>query len=184
MNRNLKRVLSAFGWLVLGCVSIVIIHGCASIIKGSGPQSITIKSNPTSANVKVIDKRTNNEIGTGTTPYIVALKPSAGFFKGAKYKIRVEKEGCKSCEVELEARVSGWYLAGNFVFGGLIGWLIVDPATGAMWVLDPDEINADLPVEKVMGQTKQGLLVTLKSEVEAQAPGVLDRIEPVVQPRK
>jgi len=34
-----------------------------------------------------------------------------------------------------------WYLAGNIVFGGIAGWLIVDPLTGAMWRLSPKEVN-------------------------------------------
>jgi hypothetical protein len=33
--------------------------------------------------------------------------------------------------------MDGWYI-GNILFGGVIGFLIVDPATGAMWKLgDP-----------------------------------------------
>jgi hypothetical protein len=31
--------------------------------------------------------------------------------------------------------MDGWYI-GNILFGGLIGILIVDPLTGAMWKLD------------------------------------------------
>jgi len=36
--------------------------------------------------------------------------------------------------------LNGWYI-GNLLFGGLIGLLIVDPLTGAMWTLDPKDIN-------------------------------------------
>jgi hypothetical protein len=37
--------------------------------------------------------------------------------------------------VPLTAKINGWYF-GNLLFGGIIvGMLIVDPATGAMWTL-------------------------------------------------
>jgi hypothetical protein len=32
-------------------------------------------------------------------------------------------------------------VAGNFVFGGLIGWLVVDPLSGAMYNLEPEHIE-------------------------------------------
>lgn len=118
--------------------------GCASIIKGSGPQSISIRSTPPDAVVKILDARTGNTLSQGRTPLIVPLKKSNGFFSAGKYRVVIEKEGFVTREVQLDARVSGWYLAGNFVFGGLIGWLIVDPATGAMWTLNPDELSVEL----------------------------------------
>ncbi len=42
----------------------------------------------------------------------------------------------------LSAGLDGWYI-GNILFGGLIGMLIVDPATAAMWKLD-DRIVVNL----------------------------------------
>lgn len=38
--------------------------------------------------------------------------------------------------------MDGWYM-GNLLFGGFIGFLIVDPATGAMWKLD-DNVYGNL----------------------------------------
>ena len=38
--------------------------------------------------------------------------------------------------------MDGWYI-GNILFGGLIGMLIVDPATGAMYNL-PDRVDINL----------------------------------------
>ncbi len=43
----------------------------------------------------------------------------------------------------LEATLDGWYI-GNIIFGGLIGFLIVDPLTGAMWKL-PEQAMTSLP---------------------------------------
>ena len=42
----------------------------------------------------------------------------------------------------IEKQLDGWYI-GNILFGGLIGLLIVGPATGAMWKL-PSEGSATL----------------------------------------
>lgn len=42
----------------------------------------------------------------------------------------------------LSANLNGWYF-GNILFGGPLGILIVDPASGAMWKL-PESVNASL----------------------------------------
>lgn len=50
--------------------------------------------------------------------------------------------------VTLTTGPSGWYV-GNVVFGGLIGLLIVDPATGAMWGISrPTRAAAPSPPPK------------------------------------
>jgi len=52
--------------------------------------------------------------------------------------------------------VSAWYVAGNFVFGGLIGWLIVDPLTGGMWTISPE--NVDASMQGMTGAYEDGTL--------------------------
>jgi hypothetical protein len=52
-----------------------------------------------------------------------------------EYIVNCSKEGHQKSTSELSAHLNGWY-AGNIVFGGLIGLLIVDPGTGAMWRFD------------------------------------------------
>lgn len=44
----------------------------------------------------------------------------------------------------IKASANGWYIGGNIVFGGLIGWLAVDPFNGGMYTLKPKETNAIL----------------------------------------
>lgn len=41
--------------------------------------------------------------------------------------------------------MDGWYV-GNIIFGGLIGLLLVDPITGAMWKL-PDTAQGNLVID-------------------------------------
>lgn len=131
------------GWIFLVLIAFLCLIGCASIIKG-GEQSVTIKSTPSGAILKVYDIRTDSQISTGATPQTISLKRGAGYFKKGKYRIVAEKEGVGKKEFILEGSPNGWYIGGNLIFGGLIGWLIVDPLTGAMWTLEPEEVNIDI----------------------------------------
>lgn len=51
-------------------------------------------------------------------------------------------QGYEPYELALNQTVSGW-LAGNIVFGGIIG-LVVDAMTGGMYKLEPNQITANL----------------------------------------
>ncbi len=82
------------------------------------------------------------EVYSGTTPTTVTLKAKAGFFSPAKYNVDfLFSNGIKK-NITLTASIDGWYI-GNLLFGGVIGMLIVDPATGAMWKL-PSAIKMNL----------------------------------------
>jgi len=65
----------------------------------------------------------------------VTLPSKAGYFQSASYQFAFEKDGYYPANSSLSAHLNGWYW-GNIIFGGLIGIVIVDPATGAMWKLD------------------------------------------------
>ncbi len=119
----------------LVAVAAISLSGCASIIKGGGPEAFAVRSQPPGADVRVTDTSTNVLVAAGKTPFTTSLKKSRGYFQGAKYKVQVELAGYQPVEALLDTNANGWYIAGNLVFGGLIGWLIVDPATGAMWTL-------------------------------------------------
>jgi hypothetical protein len=51
----------------------------------------------------------------------------------------------------VSAGLNGWYL-GNLLFGGLVGLLVVDPATGAMFRLPED---ATVNLTKTTGVTSK-----------------------------
>ncbi|MBI5787312.1 MAG: hypothetical protein HZA78_00455 [Candidatus Schekmanbacteria bacterium] len=147
------------------CCTVVAVSlfGCATIIKG-GDQSISIKSNPDGAKFSVYNKK-GDKIANGQTPQIVTLKKGAGYFSGETYKILMEIPGRDSKEILVDTTLSGWYIGGNLVFGGLIGWLIVDPLTGAMWTL-PEEVSAELS-QKMSSviQHKEGLVIMLTKDM-------------------
>lgn len=107
--------------------------GCASIVSKS-QWPVTINSNPGGATVTVKDSR-GIEMQRGATPMTVNLSSKAGYFKSASYQFTFEKDGYYPANSSLSAHLNGWYW-GNIIFGGLIGIVIVDPATGAMWKLD------------------------------------------------
>ena len=110
---------------------------CASIVsKSSYP--VTITSNPPGATF-VLKKANGLAMSTGTTPATIVLNSSEGYFQPAKYVVEFNRKGATQT-VPLNASINGWYF-GNLLFGGIIiGMLIVDPATGAMWRLDDNVI--------------------------------------------
>jgi hypothetical protein len=118
---------------------------CASIVKG-GSQKIFINSSPAEATVKVRDQRGNGII-TSATPATLTLQKGDGYFGSASYSIEISKPGYQTQNVTLTGSLNGWYIAGNLVIGGLIGWLIVDPISGAMWTMSPEGVNVSLAGE-------------------------------------
>ena len=80
---------------------------------------------------------------TGQTPMRVDLKSSDGYFSRAEYYVELVKAGYKPITVPVTFKIEGWYFA-NILLGGLIGMVIVDPATGAMWKLPADYLKVDL----------------------------------------
>jgi len=120
---------------------ILFTTSCASIVsKSSYP--ISINSAPSNSKVTVTNKR-GIEVFKGNTPANVSLAAGNGFFSKANYQIKFEKEGYESKIVPVEFKIDGWYF-GNILIGGFLGFLIIDPATGAMFKLDTDFINETL----------------------------------------
>ena len=113
--------------------SIVALSGCASII-GERTQTLRFSSNPEGATVELTNKD-GVKIFRGATPVTTTVPKSRGYFKGETYRVAIAKEGYKAQEHVMDSGISGWYL-GNVIFGGLIGLLVVDPLTGAMWSFD------------------------------------------------
>lgn len=130
-------------WTVCGFVAALLGGvGCASIIKGCH-QSVSIRSNPSGCRVTVTDS-SGSVVMTQATPCTVSLARGRGFFTRGNYQVRFENPGYAPAEINVSGTLGGWYIIGNLFIGGLIGWLIVDPLTGAMWSLGPDPVRANL----------------------------------------
>jgi hypothetical protein len=116
---------------------ILLFPGCASIVsKSSWPFSVMTE--PDGARVSITNKR-GREVFRGKTPVAMKLKSGAGFFAKESYTITLEMKGYETKKVNVECKLNGWYF-GNIVIGGLLGFLIIDPATGAMYKLEHDGI--------------------------------------------
>ena len=115
--------------------------GCATIVSKSN-YPIMINSTPSEAGISITDKK-GVEVYRGKTPATVKLRAGSGYFSRALYLVKFDKPGYDIRVVPIEYKLDGWYF-GNIVFGGLIGMLIVDPASGAMYKLDTEFIHEDL----------------------------------------
>jgi len=121
-------------------VAMIGIQGCASIL-GESRYPVAVSSAPPGASFEVTDKN-GTVIHTGNTPSTVTLKSGKGYFSGQTYTLHFKKEGYPDKTIELDSSLSGWYW-GNILIGGLVGMLIVDPLTGAMYKL-PESASADM----------------------------------------
>lgn len=113
--------------------SLLSAGGCASIVSNS-EWPVMVTSRPTGAVLTVTDTK-GETIQKTTTPALLMLKSGNGYFRSANYILQFEKEGHRPERTVLSGRLNGWYW-GNLILGGVIGMLIVDPGTGAMWRLD------------------------------------------------
>jgi len=149
--------------------------GCATIISG-GEQKINFRSDPSEASIKVLDN-SGSVVFNSQTPAVAILKKGQGYFQSASYRVIVEKQGYKKQEILLQSSLNGgWYLLGNFFLGGLIGWLIVDPLTGAMWTLAPESVNAQLAKDVSFLQQREGLMIVLLQDVPMKVLPLLDPV--------
>ena len=136
-----KRIFNSF--ILLG---LFIVSSCATIV-GDKTQLIGVASSPDEAAIRITDEK-GETVFKGETPAQVTLKKSDGsYFGGKSYVVTISKEHYRPVDVKIESGVNGWYVAGNIVFGGIIGWLIVDPFNGAMYNLSPEHISETLSEE-------------------------------------
>lgn len=158
----------------ISALSVPLIQGCATIVHG-GPRNVPVASVPTGAAVTIYD-RNGTEISRHTTPFVAKLSTKHKYFSGQSYKLVFEMEGYAKQEIQLQPKVSGWYFS-NLLFGGIIGMLIVDPLTGAMYNLSPNKIEQNLsPATAEQVRRGETLLVILKSQA---TPGELSAMTPV-----
>lgn len=160
-NYNKTSCLVAVFAVALGSL---LTGGCASIVHG-GYRDIAINSKPEGAQVTVVKLGSGEVVSTGVTPMTVALKPKQKYFKGQSYTVNFKLAGYKPADLTIRPTLTGWYF-GNILFGGLIGMVVVDPLTGAMWNLAPDKIEQSLSAEQVaVIKNKDGFLVVLVSQL-------------------
>lgn len=120
---------------------------CATIIHGT-KQDVSISSNPSKAVVTI------DNVEKGITPVTVELS------RKDHHMVQIKLDGFMPYETKFTRKTDGW-IAGNIVFGGLIG-LAVDAITGGMYKLTPDQLQAELRNQTAsVRQDKNGIFLTV-----------------------
>jgi TPR repeat protein len=132
----MKRLTLA--WMI--AIACCWMTGCASIVSHS-KYKVDIRSEPPGADFE-IQTSTHKPVAKGRTPATVTLNASARYFVPETYTVTFTKNGYHEEQKQVVAAMDPWYM-GNILFGGLIGILLVDPLTGAMWKL-PEEMEVNL----------------------------------------
>jgi hypothetical protein len=117
--------------MLMGALSVA---GCATITRGTN-DVLVVNSTPGGAEVKL----SNGESCTGT-PCTFKLP------RKSELNVLIQKPGCKPQQVRVTNRVAGSggaAMAGNIVFGGIIG-AGVDAGTGATQELVPNPVSVTL----------------------------------------
>ena len=107
----------------------LLMSSCATIVSGS-KQNVKFSSNPTTATIFI------DEVEVGKTPFEIKLA------RKSEHSVMIKLEGYQTYETKLTKKFNAWYI-GNILFGGLIG-IIIDPITGAMYNLSPDQVSAQM----------------------------------------
>ena len=165
----MKKLSVIFGVVALS------LSGCASIISGK-TQTMTFQSTPELSDITILN-RDGKKIHVGKAPVTVSLNRGAGFFVPERYTVIFEKEGYEKKEIKVTSSMNGWYI-GNILFGGVIGLLIVDPATGAMYSLNTKDTNVvlnDLKKENLQANA-QSLTIVSTNELSDE---VLEKAKPI-----
>lgn len=152
---------------ILPLASLLFLQSCATIVSGSR-QTIKFDSEPKSATVFI------NELNVGKTPLEKDLK------RNQEYQVAIKMDGYQTYETKLTKKFNEWYI-GNVLFGGIIG-LVVDPITGAIYKLTPNELYTNLESDgsdiatKVKGEDIH-ISVSLNIDPEWEQVGQLERAE-------
>jgi len=104
--------------------------GCATIVHLGGSEELNVTSEPPMAKV-IVDGAER-----GVTPIAVKVE------RKQTHKVLVSKEGYEESQTSVESKLS-WWMAGNVIFGGIIGFL-VDVLSGGGYTIDPDKVSVTL----------------------------------------
>lgn len=118
----------------------MMLSGCASLYSDS-EYPVRITSNVEGARYEISNKA-GLPVASGVTPGRAVLDASAGFFKGEEYEVKLTHPGYRPTTTYIQSDKDGWWFV-NLVWLDLIGFLIIDPATGAMYKL-PDRVHGEL----------------------------------------
>jgi hypothetical protein len=129
----------------------LLFSSCATIISGS-KQNVKFSSNPSSASIFI------DEVEVGKTPFEIKLA------RKSEHSVMIKLDGYQTYQTNLTKSFNAWYI-GNILIGGLIG-LIVDPITGAIYNLSPNEINAQMNQGTVFNSSKKDIYIAVALNID------------------
>lgn len=130
----MKKLLGFAGYMIL-------LTGCATIMNDAS-KTVQITSNVPEAHYSIKNK-SGVVVQNGLTPSSVNLRVSDGAYSGERYLIDFTKSGYLPVSAVLDSEISGWWFGNLLLFGGILGFAVIDPISGKMWTLS-DSVNGQL----------------------------------------
>jgi hypothetical protein len=124
---------------------------------------ISLQSDPSEAQIEI------NGQDRGETPTTLSLDSDRS------YTVELSLEGYEDESIQLRKSTSGW-VAGNLLFGGIPG-LVIDAATGGLYVLSPKNVSADLDEETADASDELTIRVAMNVDTSWKKVGQLDPLE-------
>ena len=117
----------------------LLLSSCATIVGGKY-QNVSVDTKASDQSSIAAQCTLSNDRGTVsvTTPGTARVRRSDGALD-----VSCQKDGAQIGQQTYHASTRGM-VWGNILFGGVIGWLIVDPATGAMYKLSEPLVEGTL----------------------------------------
>jgi hypothetical protein len=103
---------------------------------------LPIYSNKAGTEVCIKD-RMGKDIYKGATPDTVTLERGSGYFRKSEYFVHLSKEGFEEQIIPVYHKINRYYYT-NIPFLNLLGLLIIDPVSGAMWSPTINEIKVEM----------------------------------------
>lgn len=125
---------------LLPIAALLAMSGCASIFSGT-TQTISLRTTPGAA--YTITDSYGKRVASGQGEGTASLERGVGYFSPHAYKANITKAGHQPRTIDITPGINPWYFA-NILIGGVVGMVIVDPLTGAMYKFYPSDIDAPL----------------------------------------
>jgi len=167
----MKKSILSLAMLAIAAPSLF--SGCATIVSKTA-YPVYIHTTPAGADISITDKK-GKEVYKGQSPAHVKLNSGAGFFAKAEYQVKISSPGFTEKVVPINYKINGWYF-GNLLLGGVIGMLIVDPATGAMWKIADPVVDETLVKSTATTSTNPTLNIVDIKDVSKEVKSQLVRV--------
>lgn len=135
-------------FIIIVASILIFLNSCATY-NSKSIYAIPIKTSPEGATIKVFNNK-GKEIIVTQSPDTLVLKAGSGYFKRAEYFIEISKEGYINKKQPIYFILDGKYMQNVLLLYLMpIGFLLVDPLSGAMWKPAEKEIEIVLlPIDK------------------------------------